>query len=411
MPSRMGRLNKRALLSHLHRMGTASRAELAKSLGLSQPTAGKIVDQLLEMGIFEEVPTETSRVRVGRPARMLRISRSQPHFLTVQFGVEKIGFALPAAGDLIEDLWTSQIQTPDSAEVLLERLRETAGKLPTRNFWGVLVSVPGVIDQRKGCVLYSPNLHWTEQTDLPGLFAQIWKAPVLLVQEGRALALGHQSANPEGEDFLLIDVGEGVGGSVVMAGKLPTHPLPISCELGHTPVAGNLRRCGCGAAGCIETLLCTRGLLQSFQEAHPQAPCDWESMADSILRGGIQPWLAQTLEATATVIAGALNVLGVRRVVLTGHLTSLPSAVIVHLTQAINKGALWARFGEVTVETAPRRRMAGLVAAGLDQLVLPIGASEHSQETQLHISAFHDNPPPDSPTFSPPNSRINKPTN
>lgn len=389
MPSRMGRLNKRALLSHLQRLGIASRADLAKSLGLSQPTAGKIVDQLLEMGVFEEVPAETSRPRVGRPARMLRLSRSRPHFLTVQVGVEQIGFALPAAGDLSEDVWTMQIPTPDSAEALLERLRETAGKLPTRKFWGILVSVPGVIDQRNGRVLYSPNLHWTEQTDLPGLFAQIWKAPVLLVQEGRALALGHQAANPEGEDFLLIDVGEGVGGSVVMAGKLPSHPLPISCELGHTPVAFNSRQCGCGAVGCIETLLSTRGLLQSFHEAHPQAPCDWKSLGDSVLQHGIEPWLEETLEATATVIAGALNVLGVRRVVVTGRLTSLPPEVITHLSKAITRGALWARFGDVIVEAAPRRRMAGLVAAGLDRLVFPMGESERSEETQLHISAFH----------------------
>ena len=44
IPSEMGRLNKRALLDRLQALGTASRVSLAKSLGLSQPTAGKIVD-------------------------------------------------------------------------------------------------------------------------------------------------------------------------------------------------------------------------------------------------------------------------------------------------------------------------------------------------------------------------------
>ena len=47
------------LLARLQQMGVASRAELAKSLGLSQPTSGKIVDQLLALGVIEEfeVPT------------------------------------------------------------------------------------------------------------------------------------------------------------------------------------------------------------------------------------------------------------------------------------------------------------------------------------------------------------------
>jgi glutamate synthase (NADPH/NADH) small chain len=47
VPSRMGQLNRRALLRRLQKLGVASRAELAKSLGMSQPTAGKIVDELI----------------------------------------------------------------------------------------------------------------------------------------------------------------------------------------------------------------------------------------------------------------------------------------------------------------------------------------------------------------------------
>ncbi|MCX6903494.1 MAG: hypothetical protein NTW03_08455, partial [Verrucomicrobia bacterium] len=72
------------------------------------------------------------------------------------------------------------------------------------------------------------------------------------------------------------------------------------------------------------------------------------------------------------VIAGALNVLGLRRVVVTGSLTEMPPVVLDYLSKAIIKGSMWARFGEVTVQAAPRRRIAGLVAVGLDRLVLPM---------------------------------------
>src|SRR5437879_3846338 len=96
VPSQMGRHNKRALVDRLHRLGTASRADLAKSLGLSQPTAGKIADELLELGVFEEAdecadesPEEGSVRRLGRPARMLRLTQSKPRFLGLQLGVQK----------------------------------------------------------------------------------------------------------------------------------------------------------------------------------------------------------------------------------------------------------------------------------------------------------------------------------
>jgi len=70
------------------------------------------------------------------------------------------------------------------------------------------------------------------------------------------------------------------------------------------------------------------------------------------------------------VMAGALNVLGVRRLVLTGGLAELPTCVA-FLAQRVKQGAMWGRFGEILCETAPHRRAAGLVAAGLDRLVLP----------------------------------------
>jgi predicted NBD/HSP70 family sugar kinase len=90
-----------------------------------------------------------------------------------------------------------------------------------------------------------------------------------------------------------------------------------------------------------------------------------------IAANGIPPWLRNALEALAITIAGALNVLGVRRVVITGILNEFPEAVMTHLSQAITAGTLWARFGEVACEARPRKRLAGLVSAAVDRLLLP----------------------------------------
>ena len=82
---------------------------------------------------------------------------------------------------------------------------------------------------------------YTMETVLPAIHC-----PVLLVQEIRALALGHLTADPAAQDFLLVDFGEGVGGAIVLEGKLYSPSTPLSGELGHTPVPGNRRLCGCG---------------------------------------------------------------------------------------------------------------------------------------------------------------------
>src|SRR5689334_19850659 len=275
VPSKMGRLNKRALLDRLQVMGTASRAGLAKAIGLSQPTAGKIADELIEMGVLEEVDSpepepangeSKTAGKVGRPGRMLRLNRAPVRFLAIQLGVTETSLAPLPLGISGEDHWMVHVPTPKSASAWEKQLQKAATKLKHKQFWGVLVSVPGIVDENNGRVLFSPNLHWTESANLMGILQSIWDAPVILMQEERALALGHQAVHPGSDGFLLVDFGEGVGGTIVIAGKLYTNPLPLSGELGHTPVYGNQRPCGCGAVGCLETLISTRGLLQSFED-------------------------------------------------------------------------------------------------------------------------------------------------
>ncbi len=381
IPSQMGRHNRRTLLDHLRRSGTASRAGLAKSLGLSQPTVGKIADELLELGVFEEadpLAMAGSNSRVGRPARMLHLNRSKVRFLGLQLGVEWTRLALLPLGATEESACAAEFKTPGDARGWISQLRKAADKIPQKTFWGVLVSVPGLVDDRNGEVIYSPNLHWTEKLNMASFLQGIWRAPVILIQEERALALGQYAVEPAERDFLLVDFAEGVGGAVMIGGKLYSHPLPISGELGHTPVTGNDRRCGCGAIGCLETLASTRGLLKSFAAVPPKSSRSWEAFSSSVAARGISPWLAQTLDATAGVIAGALNVLGIRNVIVTGTMAELPPAVFTHLSAAIDKGTLWGRFGEVNVRTAPRRRYTGLVAAGLDRLVVPM--TDHEEK-------------------------------
>jgi predicted NBD/HSP70 family sugar kinase len=125
----------------------------------------------------------------------------------------------------------------------------------------------------------------------------------------------------------------------------------------------------------VETLVSTRGLLQSF-EAVRRCPGEWTELIAWVSRYGVASWLAEALDAVAIVIAGALNVLGVRRVVVTGSILELGTVVHEHLANAVRKGTMWARFGTVECVVAPRRRTAGLVAVGMDRLVLPVGDAD-----------------------------------
>jgi predicted NBD/HSP70 family sugar kinase len=390
LPASLRRTNQRTVISLLARLGSASRADLAKAAGISQPTAGKITTELLEWGILqpagsslgEEGHESAGARRLGRPGQMVRLDDRTERFLIVELGVSETRLAAMPVAVKLADEWTRSFATPKTPEAWLKNLKASLGGLPRAPLWGVVVSVPGIVDESAGKVLFSPNLHWLEQVDFPQLIQTVWELPVLLVQEIRALALGHLAAEPGEEDFFLVDFGEGVGGAIVLEGKLYQHPMPLSGEFGHTPVAGNPRPCGCGAVGCLETLVSERGLLETFsrKESKIQNPkskgddgetaVSWPALVRRVTERGIEPWLSEALDATAKVISGALNVLGIHQVVVTGLLTELPGSVQ-HLAAQIKQGAMWGRFGEVACQAAPRRRAAGLVGVGIDRLVLP----------------------------------------
>lgn len=389
----MGLLNKRALVRQLQKSGIASRAALARSLGMSQPTAGKIVDELIADNILEEVDAAEPEdgngrgtTRLGRPGRQLQLNRTQPGFLGIHLGIQETFLAELPLGDADEGRWQHSFRNPTTKSQPIVQweaeLREAAKKLQSKKFLGVLLSVPGIVDEPANKILFSPNIHWSEGTDLPAIIRRVWNIPVLVVQEERVVALGHHFNNPHEENYLLVDFGEGVGGAAIVGGKPFTSPLPISGELGHTPALGNHRRCGCGAIGCVETLVSTRGLIESFSAAHPKLKKDWPALNAYITENGLEPWLIESLDAAAVAISAALNVLGLRHVVITGSITELPPVVLAHLSRAVRNGAMWARFGNVECVGAPRCRAAGLVAIGIDRLIVP----EKSPETAPKFS-------------------------
>src|SRR6516225_10494474 len=90
LPSSLRRTNQRTVISLLLRLGSASRADLAKAAGISQPTAGKISTELLRLGILQEAdPIETEKSagvspKLGRPGQMLRLDDRRGRFVAIE---------------------------------------------------------------------------------------------------------------------------------------------------------------------------------------------------------------------------------------------------------------------------------------------------------------------------------------
>ena len=374
VPANLRLANQTALLGQLLGRKAASRAELAKATGMSKPTTGKIIDDLDARRRRRGDQVARRRPPQRRPARQAAAPRHQPVPLRRHRSGRRDDAHLgPAAVAARQERWEVQFKTPTSADAWQEKVAQSAEKIQVKRPWAVMVSTPGVVDERAGRVLLSPNLHWSEHADLPWILRQIWSAPVGLVQEVRALALGELGARPDGDDFIMVDIADGVGGALMLGGRIYQGALPMSGEIGHTPIPGNNRLCGCGGRGCLETLASQRGMIQSLREAKGYPATQNLTFADVVkaTERELPPWMRATFDAIATCVSAALNLYGVRRVVMVGRITELPPPATDYLIGVIQRASMWSRFDAVAVTLAPKRIARGLVIAGIHRFVMP----------------------------------------
>ena len=145
---------------------------------------------------------------------------------------------------------------------LLDRLAEgalsaaTAADLPFEAVAAVGVCVPGPLDSSRSVVAMAPNLGWVQIHVREELERRLPTKAVFVENDVRAAALSeHKLGAGRGYDSTLaVFVGSGVGGGIVIDGSLYHGAHGGAGEIGHMVVRAGGHRCGCGRAGCLETM-------------------------------------------------------------------------------------------------------------------------------------------------------------
>ena len=129
--------------------------------------------------------------------------------------------------------------------------RDAAPALPA----AVGIGLPGVCDAAQRVVLDAPNIPFLEGQEVARLAEAAFGVPVKLENDANAAALGEArfGSGEDFPDFLLATLGTGIGGGLILGGRVWHGPGGMAGEFGHMSV-GHERRCGCGAVGCIEAV-------------------------------------------------------------------------------------------------------------------------------------------------------------
>lgn len=182
-------------------------------------------------------------------------------FLGIDVGGTKISAALiNRAGKIYA---RNKITTPARATnkeiiALLSRLiLETLAKaaIKTKKLKGIGIGIPGIVDSKTGAIITTPNLKLSG-TALAHALKIKFKCPVVLGNDVNLGVLGEKwmGAASTAENIVGIFPGTGIGGGVIINGKLLTGTHGAGAELGHIIMDITGPQCTCGNKGCLEAL-------------------------------------------------------------------------------------------------------------------------------------------------------------
>lgn len=137
---------------------------------------------------------------------------------------------------------------------LIEQVIQSSG-IPKTQVGGIGIGVPGKLDLERGLVLFLPNLpgNWPN-VPLRSQIEERVGIPTYLINDARAMTFGEWKfgAGRGVDTIACFTLGTGVGGGLVINGKLNLNLGGTAGELGHQTIDLNGPTCGCGNKGCLE---------------------------------------------------------------------------------------------------------------------------------------------------------------
>jgi glucokinase len=243
---------------------------------------------------------------------------------------------------------------------------------------GVGIGLAGQVDHEKGVYVEGPNVPNWKNVPVTREIERIIDLPVVIDNDAHVAALGEYAygAGRGVAAMLMVTLGTGVGGCVVLDGRLYRGKNNTAGEFGHTTIQHDGPLCACGRRGCVEAFIGTQGILRRTREKlmldrssilHGVSPNEMEPrhVGEAAEKGDLaaQAVLRDIGEYLGAGLANVVNLLNIEKAVIGGGVSNAGEWIFQSARERLAKDALKVPGGNVQLVRASLGNLAGIVGA------------------------------------------------
>ncbi len=311
----------------------------------------------------------------------------EPAVIALDLGGTNMRWALVTAQGQILGRWERATASMPEQEILLSTLAAeflAAGREAEARKAEILavgMGVPGRVLPEEGVVAFSPNVPALNACPVVASLGPLLPWPLYLENDANLFALGEfwQGSGKGHEQMLGITLGTGVGGGLILNGRLWPGTAGTAAEIGHVTIDPDGKKCHCGNRGCLETLASASWAVRFVKEQLEQGTSSWLSdlyeKDPSAINGETLVAAARMSDPLALkafervgkslgiAIANVVHLLGLSRIVLGGRFTRAWDLFRVALAEELHRRLTMFPPAAVSVVPAQLGDDAGLLGA------------------------------------------------
>ncbi|MDE7330726.1 MAG: ROK family protein [Lachnospiraceae bacterium] len=266
----MNGINKYILLKNIIINEPISRIELSHLTGLSKMTVTGLIKEYMDAGIVQECGMADSTG--GRRRTYLQVAPESLLTLGIHVGRDNLNVGIINLKGQIIQSESMELSAMENNDIFLKGLFLLCDRLMQTRYrekvWGIGISCAGPLLVKDGVILNPPDFNNIRNLPIVSCLEERYDLPAYLQNDicVAALAEVYFGNRNQYDDFIYVGISAGIGGGVIMNGKLYTGFSGLAGIMGHTIVEKDGILCECGQRGCLEMYSSTRAVVKWARE-------------------------------------------------------------------------------------------------------------------------------------------------